>query len=103
MRFIRFDGLSPREERKANDKLAAFRTVTNIFTKNCRECYNASDKGTIDEQLVKFRGRSTFKVYMPSKPGKYGLKIWTLCDVKTFYCFNIDIYLGKIGNTAEKG
>ena len=53
LRFITFVDLTTREERKVNDILAALRTVTNIFRANCRECYNASDKGIIHEQLAK--------------------------------------------------
>lgn len=39
---------------------------------------------------------------MPNKPGKYGIKIWSLCDAKIFYLCNFDVYLAKIANTAEK-
>lgn len=50
---------------------------------------------TVDECLVGFRGRCTFKQYMPSKPAKYGIKIWAACDAKTSYCFNMQVYTGK--------
>lgn len=102
LQFIRFDDFTTREKRRANDKLASLRNVTNIFSANCREAYNASSEGTIDEQLVTFRGRCSFKVYMPQKPRKYGIKIWTLCDNTTYFCCNLDVYVGKIGNTVEK-
>ena len=35
---------------------------------------------TIDEQLVPFRTRSKYKQCMPSKPTKYEIKIFWLCD-----------------------
>ncbi|KAK9304183.1 hypothetical protein QLX08_004346 [Tetragonisca angustula] len=101
-KYIRFDDPLTREERKADDKLAPLRDITNIFLKNCKNCYNATETGCVSEQLVTFRGRCSFKVYMPSKPGKYGIKMWTLCDSKTFYCCNMDVYLGKHGNAPEK-
>lgn len=34
---------------------------------------------TINEQLVVFRGCCPFQVYIPSKPGKYGIKIEIWC------------------------
>ncbi|XP_071051100.1 piggyBac transposable element-derived protein 4-like [Onthophagus taurus] len=102
LRFIRFDNTETREDRKKVDKLAPIREVSDMFAANCRESYEASNTGTVDEQLVTYRGRCPFKVYMPSKPGKYGIKIWTLCDAKTYYCCNFDIYLGKIGQIPEK-
>lgn len=58
---------------------------------------------TVDEQLVAFRGRCPFKQYIPSKPAKYGIKIWTLCDSKTSYVWKLQIYTGKDpGLKAEK-
>ena len=32
---------------------------------------------------------------MPSKPGKYGLKIWVACDAQTSYAWNMQVYTGK--------
>lgn len=44
--------------------------------------------------LVAFRGKCPFKQYIPSKPAKYGIKIHALCDVKTPYVCNMEIYAG---------
>lgn len=101
-KFIRFDDITTRADRKVIDKLAPLRDVTNIFAANCREAYSATNAGTVDEQLVTFRGRCPFKVYMPDKLGKYGIKLWTLCDAQTFYCCNFDVHLGKIGNIPKR-
>ncbi|CAK9834292.1 PiggyBac transposable element-derived protein 4 [Anthophora retusa] len=102
LKYIRFDESATRDERKSTDKLAPLRQVVHVFTENCKKSYNATNTGCVDEQLMTFRGRCSFKEYMPSKPGKYGIKIWTLCDTTTFYCCNIDVYLGKIANAPEK-
>lgn len=56
---------------------------------------------TIDEQLVPFRGRCCFIQYMPKKPARYGLKFWTLCDVKTRYMLALELYSGKVENTVQ--
>lgn len=55
---------------------------------------------TVDETLVPFRGRCRFKQYMPSKPAKYGLKFWCLCDAATGYCLRMRPYLG-IDNAGD--
>lgn len=39
---------------------------------------------------------------MKSKPAKYGIKIWILCDVETSYVVNLKVYTGKEGTSAEK-
>ena len=49
----------------------------------------------VDEQLVAFRGRCGFRQYIPSKPAKYGIKIWWCCDSQTCYPLNGEVYLGR--------
>ena len=40
---------------------------------------------------------------MPSKPGKYGLKLWVACDARTSYAWNMQVYTGKpAGGAPEK-
>lgn len=95
-RFIRFDNFLTREERQKESKLAAFENVFNIFIGNCERAYNPESDLCIDEELVAFRGCCSFKVYMKSKPDRYGIKIWTLCDATNSYVWNQQIYSGKI-------
>ena len=49
----------------------------------------------VDQQLVAFRGRCGFRQYIPSKPAKYGIKIWWGCDSQTCYPLNGEVYLGR--------
>jgi len=73
-------------ERKAVDKFTHIRDVFNSFTTNCEKYYNLSESATIiDETLRKFRGRCKFRVYMPQKPGKYGLLFRVMTDSNTRY------------------
>ncbi|XP_045448241.1 piggyBac transposable element-derived protein 1-like [Melitaea cinxia] len=92
---LRFDEEHTREERKQTDRLALISEVFNKFIKNCISNYSCSEYVTVDEMLVPFRGRCLFRIYMKSKPAKYGLKIMCLCDAKTHYLFNAFIYSGK--------
>ena len=94
-RLLRFDDKRTRAERLKTDHMAAFRHIWELFLTRCRTTFIPSKCVTIDEQLVPFRGRCKFKQYMPSKPAKYGIKIFWLCD--SFMPFAIDgiIYLGK--------
>lgn len=78
-----------------NDKFAAFRGIWNKFNANCSRYFAPTQYVTIDETMLGFRGRCAFKMYLPSKPDKYGLKIISLCDARTFYfCCGIP-YVGK--------
>ncbi|UYV80043.1 hypothetical protein LAZ67_18001487 [Cordylochernes scorpioides] len=50
---------------------------------------------TVDEMLVGFRGKCPFKIYIPSKPNKYVIKIVILADSRTHYIYNAMVYTGK--------
>ena len=67
---LRFD---TRFSRNRSDKIAPIHLIFDQFV--CIKNYTPSDQMIIDEQLVAFRGRCPFRMYIPSKPGKYGLKI----------------------------
>lgn len=49
---------------------------------------------TIDEMLPAFRGKCSFRQYMPSKPNKYGIKIQAAVDAKSYYTFKMEVYVG---------
>ena len=63
--------------------------------------YEAGSNVTIDEQLLSFRGRCIFKMYIPSKPDKYGLKIVSLNDSKTHCMINAIPYCGNVSGRDE--
>lgn len=92
---LRFDDIDTRAERRENDRTALISEVFNKFIQNCQNVYTCSEYITVDEMLCPFRGRCLFRVYMKSKPAKYGIKIMCLCDSKTHYLYNAFIYSGK--------
>jgi len=102
-RVLRFDDKSDRRARRADDKLAPIRDFWEHWEEILSKFYNPGTNVTVDEQLVGFRGRCPFKQYIPSKPAKYGIKIWTLCDSASSYCLKAQVYTGKPpGGTREK-
>ena len=54
--------------------------------------------------VVKWKGRSKFKMYNPSKLEKYHIKTFGLCDSHTGYAYNLLIYFEKTvpGGQSEK-
>lgn len=89
---IRFDD---KTKRNKMDRFAPVREIWNAFINNCQICYEMSDVATVDEQLLSFRGRCKFRMFIKAKPDRYGLKIVTLNDAKTAYFYNGIPYLGK--------
>ncbi|KAK4315669.1 hypothetical protein Pmani_013118 [Petrolisthes manimaculis] len=50
---------------------------------------------TIDEQLLAFRGRAVFRMYIQKKPAKYGLKLILCCDNKSKYLLGAIPYVAN--------
>ncbi|XP_049855084.1 piggyBac transposable element-derived protein 4-like [Schistocerca gregaria] len=98
---IRFDDASDRDVRKKCDATAPIKWVFLEFMKNCTASYSIGKYACIDEMMGGFHGRCRIKMYIPSKPRKYGLKIMTLADAKTHFLLNAHIYSGKdsVGRT----
>jgi hypothetical protein len=95
MRFCRFDNHVTREARKATDKLAPIRDLWEMFQASLPRAYKPGSDVTVDEQLVVSRGRFSFRQYIPSKPGKYGIKIFWACDSRTSYPLKGEVYVGR--------
>lgn len=49
----------------------------------------------IDEAMIKWTGRLSFKKYLPPKPTKRGIKIWMRCDSVNAFLIDFEIYLRK--------
>lgn len=92
---LRFDDPETRAERKKEDPLGPISEIFNDFIKDCQSVYAIGTGVCVDEMLVSFRGRSKFKMYMPAKPCKYGIKVMALTDSRTAYLYNAYIYCGK--------
>lgn len=54
---------------------------------------------SIDESMVLWRGRLTFRQYMPGKRHKYGLKLYVLCE-SGGYVLKVIVYCGKMDQHA---
>lgn len=101
LRCCRFDDKTTRQERKALDRFAPIRKIWEDFIANCKKWYKPSSYVTIDEQLVGFRGRCPFRMYIPNKPNKYGIKIVMVADSNSRYAYNATPYLGKGTDTGN--
>jgi len=96
---LRFDDRNTRPQRKEETKLAPISIIWDILLNNCRNNYKPGSYVTIDEQLVGFRGRYLFRMYIPSKPTRYGIKIVMMCDNSLKYVIDAVPYLGKRDST----
>lgn len=91
--YLRFNNLDTRNSRKDENSTAAISKIFKEFINNCKLNYSLSSYATIDEMLVSFRGWSKFKIYMPNKPTKYGIKLMCITDSRTHYLYNAYIFM----------
>ncbi|KAJ8887064.1 hypothetical protein PR048_013279 [Dryococelus australis] len=80
-----------------DDHETAIQEVFDHIVTTSQKLYVPSEYCTGDEQLL----ASTDDVFIPSKPDKSGIKILMMCDAKTFYMLNAQVYTGK--NSTPKG
>ena len=63
-------------------KLVKIRWFVNNLNEQFQSVYG---KYTVDESMVKFKGRLEFRQYLPAKPTKLGVKGWVLAESDTGY------------------
>lgn len=58
---------------------------------------------SVDERMVKSKGRSGIRQYMRDKIIKWGYKLWVLADSKTGYTVQFSVYTGKRETPSPQG
>ncbi|GFO04588.1 PiggyBac transposable element-derived protein 4-like [Plakobranchus ocellatus] len=86
---------APRRDQPAFDPLFKVRNIVSKTQETFRAHFQAQRELSVDEAMVGFKGRLSFKQYMPKKPMKWGIKVWTVSDARLGYCLGYDIYTGK--------
>ncbi|XP_067624247.1 piggyBac transposable element-derived protein 4-like [Eurosta solidaginis] len=99
-RCLRMDDKALRPMLRPNDAFVPARNVWEMFIKQCRNNYIPGSEVTIDEQLLGFRGRCPFRIYIPNKPSKYGIKFPMMCDATSKYMIDADPYTGRTTNSG---
>ena len=61
------------------DRLYKIRPVIDFVKARCREVYYPSTELCVDESLVLFKGRSSFRQFIKTKRARFGIKIYQLC------------------------
>ena len=76
------------------DKLMILRPVFDFILKKCHTLYVPLRNLSINEGMLKWKGRLSIRIYNPMKPIKYGIKFYFLCEAKTRYVLDCLIYQG---------
>ena len=74
-----------------------FDHVNRVFGKK----FSPDQELCIDEYLSLWKGRLSFRVYIPNKRERYGIKMYMLCESRTGYLLGIIIYTGATSEYPE--
>lgn len=94
-RFLHFNDntyMIPSTE-PGHDRLYKIRPVITKLLTNFQKV-TVEEYLSLDEQLCATKHRSYLRQYIPSKPHKYGYKLYVLCGVSGF-AYNFEIYSGQ--------
>jgi len=84
------------ENRDIDDPLYKVRKLINHIVSTSLKLYDPDKYLTIDESMIKYNGRSCMKVYMPTKPIKYGFKVYMMTDSCNSYVLNWMMHTKKM-------
>jgi hypothetical protein len=68
-----------------------------------QQTYYPEEVVTVDEGMCPYRGRVSFRVYVPQKPNKCAMKLFILAESRPGYRWNSEVYHGnypELGNSA---
>ena len=93
--------LSNPNNEDASDLLCKVRPLVTLLDRKFAEAFVPGKNISVDEGLVKFNGRLSFKQYMPMKPSKFSIKVWLLANSDCYYIPRFQVYPGKNRTNSE--
>lgn len=95
------DATNPRKGQPGHDPLHKVRPFIDMCERNFRNIYIPNKELSFDEGCCPFKGRLTFKCYNPSKPNKFHIKLFQVCEAQSGYIAGFEIYTGKGGKSCS--
>lgn len=103
MKFLHFNDNSRINEYSGEDKLLfKISPIINYIRAKIKEIYTPQREICVDESLLLWKGRLKYKVYMPLKSSRFGIKYYELCESRTGYIWNFFVYVGKDTKFADE-
>ena len=94
---IHFSAIAPTRDNKLSKVKDLIEISNNLFSKY----YTPGPDIVIGESMLPFKGRLSWKQFIPSKRTRYGIKLFRLCAHNGYVLKNI-IYTGKRDKSLEK-
>ena len=92
LRYIHFNN---NENYTAEDRLFKVKPIIDDLKAKFHLSLNPYQNLVIDESLMLWKGRLSFKQYIPSKRNRFGVKLYVLCDCRTGFILDFIPYTGS--------
>ena len=76
------------------DPIYKIRPIYDVLSLRFRTVYTPEQNICIDEAMAPWKGRLRFRQYIPSKPDKWGIKLYPICESSSGYICDFDVYTG---------
>ena len=96
------NNLAPPHDSGEHNKLYKIQPFLNLVIAKFQAVYSPDRQLAIDETLIKFKGKLHFRQFIPFKPGRFGIKGFTLAESKSGYVLNSKIDTGRENNEAQR-
>lgn len=100
LKILQYFHISNREDEKVKgdpdyNQFQKLEPLASILKLNFQNMFQPYKELSVDEALIKFKGRLGIVQYMPLKPAKRGLKVWMLSTSYLGYVYNFNVYGGR--------
>ena len=94
LHFVDNSSLAQRGE-PGYDRLGKIRPIIDAVNTALLTSHKPNCENSIDKAMIKFKGRSSLKQYVPLKSVKRGIKAWVRADAKNGIMCELSVYTGK--------
>ncbi|XP_067140274.1 piggyBac transposable element-derived protein 4-like isoform X2 [Centruroides vittatus] len=86
----------------SNPKINKIWPIVTNLNKKFSDLYVPERDISVDESLMLYKGRLSWKQYIPLKRSRFGVKFFMLCESSSGYLYNFIIYTGRSTSLNEK-
>jgi hypothetical protein len=94
-KFLHFNDNSKKDNYLGPARLFKIFPVIQHLNERFQSLFYPGQNICIDESLTLWKGRLSFKMYLPLKASKFGIKTYELCDSKSGYLWSFLVYTGS--------
>ncbi|XP_068728265.1 piggyBac transposable element-derived protein 4-like [Montipora capricornis] len=104
LRYLHFvdNSQAPEPDSPNYNKLYKIQPLLDLIIPRFRGVYKPERELAVDETLIKFKGKIHFRQFIPIKPGRFGIKAFTLAESTSGYVLGSKVYTGKEANVVQK-